>query len=72
MSETTSPSLGVPLQVKAGADPAAAALRLSSQPPSVDGPPARSNDRRSIRRRLRLLPMLVTLVVAASERELPG
>ena len=32
MSETTSPSLGVPLQVKAGADPAAAALQLSSQP----------------------------------------
>ena len=65
MSETTSHSLGVPLQAKAGADPTAATSRLSSQPPSVDGQPAPSNDRRSIRRRLRLLPMLVTLIVAA-------
>jgi RND family efflux transporter MFP subunit len=64
MSKTTSPPSGVPPQVKAVAEPAAA-LELPAQPPPVGGPPTLSNDRRSIRRRLSLLPMLVTLVVAA-------
>jgi RND family efflux transporter MFP subunit len=61
MSKTTSPPFGATPQVKAGDDPAASTLEA----PSAGGPPAPSNDRRSIRRRLRLLPMLVTLVVAA-------
>jgi multidrug efflux pump subunit AcrA (membrane-fusion protein) len=63
MSKTTSSPLEGPPLVKAGAAPAAAS-ELPSQPRAV-GPRAFSNDRRSIRRRLRLLPMLVTLVVAS-------
>ena len=56
MSNTTSSPLGVPPQVSTGADPAQQ---------SVTGRSAAPNDRRSVRRRLRLLPMLLTLVVAA-------
>jgi len=64
MSNTTSSPLGVPPQVSTGADPDTTS---ESQPPqqSVTGRSAAPNDRRSVRRRLRLLPMLLTLVVAA-------
>ena len=70
MSETASSPSGAPPQVKVGAEPAAS--EFSSQPPSARAPPVPSNDRRSIRRRLRLLPMLVTLAIAAVGAELPG
>jgi RND family efflux transporter MFP subunit len=65
MSETASSPSGAPPPVKAGAEPAAA-LESSSLPPSARASPAPANDRRSIRRRLRLLPMLLTLMVAAA------
>jgi hypothetical protein len=55
---------GAPLPVKADAEPATA-LESPSQPPCACAPPAPANDRRSIQRRLRLLPMLVTLMIAA-------
>ena len=64
MSETASSPSGAPPQVKAGAEPAA--LEFSSRPPSARAPPPPANDRRSIRRRLRLLPILLTLVIAAA------
>ena len=64
MSETASSPSGAPPQVKAGAEPAAS--EFSSQPPSARAPPVPSKDRRSIRCRLRLLPMLVTLAIAAA------
>lgn len=65
MSKATSPPSVAPPQAKPGAEPVVA-LELPSPPSTLGKPPVPSNDRRSIRRRLRLLPMLVTLVVAAA------
>ena len=63
MPKTTSSSLGEAQPVKLDTEPPAP-LELPPRPRTPE-PPAVSSDRRSIRRRLRLLPMLVTLLVAA-------
>ena len=64
MSKTASSPSEAPPPVKGGAEPAAV-VESPSQPPSARALPAPPNDHRSIQRRLRLLPMLVTLVIAA-------
>src|SRR3984893_4698401 len=62
MSMTTPSPSEAPLPVKSDAGAPAPPSEL---PPQLSGSPAPANDRRSIQRRLRLLPLLVTLVVAA-------
>ena len=64
MSKTTPSPPGVQPQVNADADPAATS-ESQAQPPSASGQSAPSNDPRLVRHRLRLLPILVTVVVAA-------
>jgi RND family efflux transporter MFP subunit len=62
MSTTTPSPSEAPLPVKSDS---VAPASPSELPPQLSGSPAPANDRRSIQRRLRLLPLLVTLVVAA-------